>query len=338
MKICDLVIPLGLSLFGMHLAGCVAGEVGDVESEDEDVGAIVQPLGGFTELWGGDSLGSRPLAIGDTYTVFKVRFGFGDFVEVALNSTGALLTVPELPSNRAEVTAGASDITATFVGDSAGKTIYARDNRLGAQWSAVCATVGNGIGPMFVDGSTVYWQDSTGIYGVQRFVGVPFRLGTDMSLLGLEGDSLYVQQLRNGVWELDRMDRHNGSYSLIGRNGVPFGGLSYDADYFYWTEGGSTNRIRRMSKVDGTVVTVKSATDVYYTNVVSNGSALYFIETPVGGGAMRIRRKNLANGNFVSAPFPFSVLHQMRILNGSLILTPLVAPNPLQYGLCRGQL
>lgn len=320
-------------------------------SSEEDVAVTTEALGGFTELV---NVGNEsPLDIGPTYTVFKAPpqapCGFADIV---FTQTGARVPVPALPGCPNITAADSQSAYSVTVADRTGNKIY----QLKVQTDAS----GNPVYSWFVLKDTSAWNASvwrmiTASSLLWVYTPPSFRVLDDWTGYTYGGGSFTGDMLaadvsviyRNvfasdGMWELQKVDGGN-SVVVLARSATSFApGFSFDSDYFYWIETGSTNKLHRLPKAGGSISTVRSSSTVIYHAPVSNGSMMYWLEQTVSDGSMKIRRQNLSNGNIVSTNFPFTWFdarpqNQLRLLNDAIYFTPYLG-SPTHWSLYRTQL
>jgi len=315
---------------------------------------VSQALGGWSERWRTTQYVAMA-GIGPTHTVIVRKVSdcgdVGRQVEVIDNATGQNLvthsaatgetfTVSPLPS--------CSNITAVnaefgvYVADSLHKKIlYLQSTAL--SWSEVTSTPGINISKLMIGTSTIYWQDSTGIYMAPRTGGGPrttLSTAANTYLLGVDYGDAYLQAKVGTQYELRKVVGPNLSVTTLRTQSDPYASLSFDENNFYWVENLGTHRLRQMTKSGSSISTVHSSIEVFYLFPKANNGLLYWIELDGSTHVSNLRRKNLSNGNHVTVTLPDWDDYQYFTLTptNTFMLVADASPLPAFVGLFRGTL
>jgi hypothetical protein len=311
---------------------------------------VPEALGGFTELWNGAN-GETPLCMSSTWTAFKHVSAGCEQIDAIQTSSGQAASVQALPTC-GTITAAGGDGT-LFVGTSAQK-IYSTGTVAGGAgaggpgpiyaWQLIVSTSGSNISKILSDSTKIYWQDSSGIYRAPRNGGTSTKIGfSNRTLLAVDGSVLWVQRDDGGgQYSLRTISTGTGSPELtVATNTMPFAsGFFVEDSYVWWVENGAAdgyNRLRRLTKADKTVATMKLSTTVTYQLPMRAGTVLYYVDKNISNGTVTMRSHNFTTGVQTSAPVSvLDVLHM--VLGSSVFFTAQTSASPARYDLKAGSL
>jgi hypothetical protein len=321
------------------------------ESATAPVAQISQALGSFSQLWNGVN-GETPLYVAAAgWTAFKHISAGCEQIDAIDTATGRKTSLAPLPVCASVTAVGAQLSGPLFVGTSA-QRIYAMNPLATAgtggggsyDWQEIVSTSGTSISKILVDDSNVYWQDSSGIYRAPRSGGTGTKIGfSNRTLLAADGSVLWVQRDDGGgQWSLRTIGTGNGLPELIrATNAMPFApGFWVEDSYTWWVENGAAdghNRLRRFTKADGSLATMKISSGVTYSLPMRAGTVLYYIDKNISNGTVTMRSHNVTTGVQTSAVV--GVLDVLHMALGSYVyFTAQTSSSPVRYGLQRGTL
>ena len=317
------------------------GPSADAEDDADSIATVSLALGGSTELWRGNS-GERPLHLGAEFTIFYSKTGDCEQPVVIRTVTGA-------PVSFTNALPDCQDIGATGSGPTT-MVLYTHNASVGNRtwistgpnaqgrytWTQLPANVAGGfLVSIFVTSSKVYYSNLAGevwAYDIASGTRAIIAQSETKWLLGLLDSSNVLTQSEedDGEFQMEKQPIAGGAPNVLTTHSTPFLDLTFDTNHFYFTQADTNGKVNimRVPRSGGQVSVYLSNATESVLNPLTNGSALWWKQ------GSKIRRKNLSNGNIVSATFPALSLHRM-ILGSSnrIYVTGQVAANPTRYGL-----
>lgn len=287
-----------LPLFvGLAASSCIMEVADSPEGEPRDVASISAALGSTVTVAtvAADAFHS----IGSTLAVFE------NFTSQEFCPTDGQMFVRTVQLSNGNVVdnpvgcialGGAASVSAAFIAD-----VTNNDIRAASTNTKLADTNGDAQPQMLIDGTNVYWADTTGVRKVPRAGGATTTLVTTMNadLRWLDGSTIYyVDDGGAGIRRLRRVQTNGTGATTIAMSigaAVAYEDLSVDSDFIYYAaNGGATRYLRRLPKDavypdDPPPTTLASSTTDTFKFPKSNDANLYFVQ--VGSASSKIRRR-----------------------------------------------